>query len=146
MQNLRSSILSALASSLTPPFSRPQTLLDLGLLPALPLAALPGSLLAGVGCRRADRLALFPLVRGASAECELRGGLTLNARLGGVLIAARDVLEDPLVTVPRAGRGPWLPRDDEFRRGSTMALVALAAVACSCSRGEPCRGGRGVWV
>lgn len=127
MQNLRSSILNARASSVTPPFSRPQIPLDLGLLLALPLAAglaLPGSLLAGVGCRRADRLALLPLVEGsASAECELRGGLTLKARGGGVLIAAREVLDDPLVTAPNAGSGPWLPRfDNGFRRGSTMAL------------------------
>lgn len=146
MQNLRSSILNARASSLTPPFSRPQMPLALGLLPALPLVAglaLPGSLLAGVGCRRADRLALLLLLGGTSAEWELRGGLMLKARLGGVLIAAREELEAALVTAPRAGRGPWWPRLPVLRRGSTMALWAAA---WRCSRGEPCRGGSGVWV
>lgn len=60
MQNLRSSIRNALASSLAPllsntsPFAR-------GLLLALPLLAvlaLLGSLLDGVGCKRAERLGL----------------------------------------------------------------------------------------
>jgi hypothetical protein len=108
MQNLRSSILKALASSLTPPFSKPQAPDTLGLLLALPGLALPLSLAAGVGvgCRSAERLALLEVDTGAS-EWELRGGLTLMVRLGGVLIAAREDPGGPFVTAPRLGSATW---------------------------------------
>ncbi len=64
MQNLRSSILNARASSLTPPFSTLMLFIR-GLLLALPLLgglAVPASLLGGVGCSSADRLDRWPLV------------------------------------------------------------------------------------
>lgn len=105
MQNFLSSILNALASSLTPPFSTALIPLVLGLLFALPMLAVLVSPLV-VGCRRADKLALLPAIVPGVSECELRGGLTLRARLGGVLMAASVLPGGPVVTAPRAGRGP----------------------------------------
>ena len=115
MQNLRSSILKALASSLTPPFSSPHGPVARGLLLALPGLALPASLAAGVGCRSADKLALFVEGIGAS-ECELLGGLTLSVRLGGVLIAASEDPGGPFVTAPRPGSATWCVREELFTR------------------------------
>lgn len=123
MQNFLSSILNALASSLTPPFSTALIPLVLGLLFALPMLAVFVSPLV-VGCRRADKLALLPVIVPGVSECELRGGLTLRARLGGVLMAASVLPGGPVVTAPRAGRGPWEVRG--FARGSTMAGEAEA--------------------
>lgn len=79
---------------------------DLGLLLALPGLKLGESLLDGVGCKSADRLALLVGIAICS-ECRLRGGLTLRLRLGGVLMTAEiEVAGAPLVIEFSAGRGP----------------------------------------
>jgi hypothetical protein len=92
--------------------------------------ALPDSELAGVGCSRAERLALLPIgapLTGAS-ECDDRGGETDRVLVGGVPIGpVADVI---------AGRGPCAflaPPAVNF--GSIMAACCVGACNC-CSLGD----------
>lgn len=132
MQNLRSSERSALKSSLDMSLVAeggpvvPDDMARGELLALFELAgfALFGSELAGVGWRRADKLALLMLlfvsefaVRGGDADC-VRGGV----RRGG----AAGI----------AGRGPWGFRALVVaRRGSIMTACAACSWSC-CACGE----------